>query len=86
MNITDVDDKIILRGRQQYLDMLEGSTIDASDYSIFTKLTRKYEERFMRDLRDLNVLEILMNSLASLNTVRTTPSSWNALWKSNSHT
>lgn len=40
-----------------YLDMLEGSTIDASDYSIFTKLTRKYEERFMRDLRDLNVLD-----------------------------
>ncbi|EEA24332.1 hypothetical protein EYB25_004536 [Talaromyces marneffei] len=40
-----------------YLDQLEGSKIDASDYSIFTKLTRKYEERFMRDLRDLNVLD-----------------------------
>jgi cysteinyl-tRNA synthetase len=39
-----------------YLDQLEGSTINASDYSIFTKLTRNYEERFMRDLRDLNVL------------------------------
>lgn len=40
-----------------YLDQLEGSTIDGDDYSIFTRLTRKYEERFMRDLRDLNVLD-----------------------------
>jgi cysteinyl-tRNA synthetase len=40
-----------------YLDSLHGSSIDASDHSIFTKLTRKYEERFFRDVRDLNVLD-----------------------------
>ncbi|KAL2809754.1 tRNA synthetases class I (C) catalytic domain-containing protein [Aspergillus granulosus] len=39
-----------------YLDALEGSSIDADDHSIFTKLTRKYEERFMKDMDDLNVL------------------------------
>jgi cysteinyl-tRNA synthetase len=40
-----------------YLDQLEGSEIDGEDHSIFTKLTKKYEERFMQDLRDLNVLD-----------------------------
>ncbi|KKK23853.1 hypothetical protein AOCH_004522 [Aspergillus ochraceoroseus] len=39
-----------------YLDALEGSSIDADDHSIFTKLTRKYEDRFMNDMDDLNVL------------------------------
>ncbi|KAL4860957.1 hypothetical protein BDV12DRAFT_84642 [Aspergillus spectabilis] len=39
-----------------YLDALEGSSIDADDHSIFTKLTRKYEDRFMKDMDDLNVL------------------------------
>ncbi len=27
------------------------------DHSIFTDLTRKYEDRFMQDDRDLNVLD-----------------------------
>ncbi|KAF3395880.1 Cysteine--tRNA ligase [Penicillium rolfsii] len=40
-----------------YLDALKGSSIDADDHSIFTKLTKKYEERFMKDMRDLNVLD-----------------------------
>ncbi|KAF2497208.1 cysteinyl-tRNA synthetase [Lophium mytilinum] len=40
-----------------YLDSLYGSKIDASDHSIFTKLTQKYEARFMEDMRNLNVLE-----------------------------
>ncbi|KAH8702263.1 cysteinyl-tRNA synthetase [Talaromyces proteolyticus] len=40
-----------------YLDKLEGSTIDGSDHSIFTRLTKKYEDRFMQDVRDLNVLD-----------------------------
>ena len=40
-----------------YLDALKGSSIDADDHSIFTKLTKKYEERFMNDMRDLNVLD-----------------------------
>ncbi|KAL2824046.1 tRNA synthetases class I (C) catalytic domain-containing protein [Aspergillus cavernicola] len=39
-----------------YLDVLEGSAIDADDHGIFTKLTRKYEERFMKDMDDLNVI------------------------------
>ncbi|KAJ5495202.1 cysteine--tRNA ligase [Penicillium diatomitis] len=40
-----------------YLDTLKGSSIDADDHSIFTKLTKKYEERFLNDMRDLNVLD-----------------------------
>lgn len=37
-----------------YLDSMYGATIDASDYSIFTKLTKKFEDRFMEDVRALN--------------------------------
>ncbi|KAL1970895.1 hypothetical protein VTN77DRAFT_2729 [Rasamsonia byssochlamydoides] len=40
-----------------YLDKLKGSSINGDDHSIFTKLTKKYEERFMRDVRELNVLD-----------------------------
>ncbi|PKY06310.1 cysteinyl-tRNA synthetase [Aspergillus campestris IBT 28561] len=40
-----------------YLDALKGASIDADDHSIFTKLTKKYEERFLADMRDLNVLD-----------------------------
>lgn len=40
-----------------YLDALKGASIDAEDHGIFTKLTRKYEERFLNDMRDLNVLD-----------------------------
>jgi cysteinyl-tRNA synthetase len=40
-----------------YLDGLKGSTIPGNAHTIFTKLTRKYEERFMQDLHDLNVLD-----------------------------
>lgn len=40
-----------------YLDALKGSLINADDHSIFTKLTRKYEDRFLQDMRDLNVLD-----------------------------
>ncbi|KAK5155718.1 hypothetical protein LTR04_005763, partial [Oleoguttula sp. CCFEE 6159] len=40
-----------------YLDKLYGSSIDASDYSIFTRLTQEYEKRFMEDVRALNVLD-----------------------------
>ncbi|KAL4787839.1 tRNA synthetases class I (C) catalytic domain-containing protein [Aspergillus varians] len=39
-----------------YLDAQEGASIDADDHAIFTKLTRRYEERFMKDMDDLNVL------------------------------
>ncbi|KAJ9658850.1 cysteinyl-tRNA synthetase [Coniosporium apollinis] len=39
-----------------YLDSLHGSEIDASDYSIFTKLTQRYEDRFTEDMQALNVL------------------------------
>lgn len=40
-----------------YLDSLYGSSINAEDHSIFTKLTSKYENRFMEDLRALNCLD-----------------------------
>jgi cysteinyl-tRNA synthetase len=40
-----------------YLDSLYGSTIDASDHSVFTKLTQKYEDLFFEDMRNLNVLD-----------------------------
>lgn len=40
-----------------YLDTLYGSTIDANDHSIFTRLTKKFEDRFMDDVRALNCLD-----------------------------
>lgn len=40
-----------------YLDSLHGSSINADDHTIFTKLTKKFEQRFMDDLRDLNCLD-----------------------------
>lgn len=40
-----------------YLDSLYGSTIDASDHTVFTTLTQKYEARFNEDMRSLNVLD-----------------------------
>jgi len=49
---TDAQDVLL-----PYLDALKGASIDADDHSIFTKLTRKYEERFLTDMRDLNVLD-----------------------------
>ncbi|KAJ5164974.1 uncharacterized protein N7500_006804 [Penicillium coprophilum] len=40
-----------------YLDALKGALVDADNHSIFTKLTKKYEDRFTKDMRDLNVLD-----------------------------
>jgi cysteinyl-tRNA synthetase len=40
-----------------YLDSLHGTSIDASDHTIFTRLTQKYEARFNEDMRSLNVLD-----------------------------
>ena len=40
-----------------YLDSLHGSLINADDHTIFTKLTKKYETRFMEDVRTLNCLD-----------------------------
>ena len=40
-----------------YLDSLHGTSIDASDHRIFTKLTKKYEDRFNEDMENLNVLK-----------------------------
>lgn len=40
-----------------YLDSLHGSSIDAQDHTIFTRLTKKYEDRFMQDMRALNCLD-----------------------------
>jgi cysteinyl-tRNA synthetase len=39
-----------------YLDSLHGSSTDSRDHSIFTKLTRKFEDRFFDDMQNLNVL------------------------------
>ena len=38
-----------------YLDSLHGSNIDPKNHSIFTKLTRHFEDRFFEDMHDLNV-------------------------------
>ncbi|KAL1297761.1 hypothetical protein AAFC00_006298 [Neodothiora populina] len=38
-----------------YLDSQLGHTIDAKDHSIFTALTKDYEDRFFSDMRALNV-------------------------------
>ncbi|KAI9841872.1 MAG: hypothetical protein M1837_000342 [Sclerophora amabilis] len=40
-----------------YVDALQRPSNFGNEYSVFTKLTRKYEDRFMQDLRDLNVLD-----------------------------
>ncbi|KUI66404.1 Cysteine--tRNA ligase [Cytospora mali] len=40
-----------------YLDSLHGSTVDSKDYTIFMKLTQKFEDRFFEDMRALNVLD-----------------------------
>jgi cysteinyl-tRNA synthetase len=40
-----------------YLDSLYGTSIDPYDHTIFTSLTKKYEELFFEDMRSLNVLD-----------------------------
>ncbi|KAJ0121612.1 tRNA synthetases class I (C) catalytic domain-containing protein [Diaporthe amygdali] len=40
-----------------YLDSLHGATVDSKDYAIFTKLTKKFEDRFFEDMHALNVLD-----------------------------
>ncbi len=40
-----------------YLDSLYGKSINADDHSVFTKLTQKFEDRFMEDVRALNCLD-----------------------------
>ena len=40
-----------------YLDSLHALFINADDHTIFTKLTTKYENRFMEDVRALNCLD-----------------------------
>ncbi|OQO13929.1 hypothetical protein B0A48_00804 [Cryoendolithus antarcticus] len=39
-----------------HLDSLHGHLIDGSDHNIFTKLTKKYEQRYFEDMASLNVL------------------------------
>jgi cysteinyl-tRNA synthetase len=38
-----------------YIDSLRSSTIQGKDHEIFTKLTKRYEERFFNDMKALNV-------------------------------
>lgn len=40
-----------------FLDEKLKNTIDASDHSIFTRLTVEYEKRYTEDMRTLNVLD-----------------------------
>ncbi|KAK2744799.1 hypothetical protein FQN55_006555 [Onygenales sp. PD_40] len=49
---TNVQDVLL-----DYLDSIHGSSIKGEDRDVFTKLTKKYEDRFMQDVRDLNVLD-----------------------------
>ena len=39
-----------------HLDAVNGSSIDVNNHSIFTRLTRKFEARFMEDIKHLNCL------------------------------
>ena len=38
-----------------YIDSLESHTVQGKDHAIFTKLTRRYEQRFFEDMKALNV-------------------------------
>ena len=38
-----------------YLDSQFGASVDMKDHSVFTKLTRYYEERFLKDMHSLNI-------------------------------
>jgi len=38
-----------------YIDSLHGSSVQGNDHEIFTKLTKKYEQRFFDDMKALNV-------------------------------
>ena len=38
-----------------YLDAKHGDSVDAKNHAIFTKLTKRHEDRFMEDMRALNV-------------------------------
>jgi cysteinyl-tRNA synthetase len=38
-----------------YIDSLYGSSVQGNDHEIFTKLTKKYEQRFFDDMKSLNV-------------------------------
>ena len=40
-----------------YLDSIKGASIDAANHTIFTKLTQKFEKRFMEDVQTLNCLD-----------------------------
>lgn len=40
-----------------YIDSLESTTVKGKDHEIFTKLTRRYEQRFFEDMKALNVRE-----------------------------
>lgn len=40
-----------------YLDFVKGSTVGGHNYDIFTKLTKKFEQRFLEDVRSLNILD-----------------------------
>lgn len=50
--LQDVEDILL-----PFIDSLYGHTIDANDHSIFTRLTKKFEIRFMEDMRALNCLD-----------------------------
>ena len=51
-DLTHLDDVMM-----PFLDERLKSTIDASDHTIFTKLTKLYEKRYTEDMRALNVLD-----------------------------
>ena len=40
-----------------YLDSIKGASINAADHTIFTKLTQKFEARFMEDVRALGCVD-----------------------------
>ena len=52
---TEEDSKNLDDILMPYLDAEQGSLVDAKDHSIFTRLTKRHEERFMEDMHALNV-------------------------------
>ena len=54
---TEEDSKNLDDVLMPWLDASQGSSVDAKDHTIFTKLTKRHELRFTEDMHALNVLD-----------------------------
>ena len=55
--MNSLDDVIMPYLDRLYLEEKFGALFDPTDHSIFTELTKKYEQRFTEDMRALNVMD-----------------------------